>query len=83
MTSLEFAVGLFVAVLFAPQLASVLAPSWLRSASFRFAVAAAQALSAVALYAYVLDRGKVWIGCFIVLLVAFYNFWAGLKLRRS
>jgi len=64
---IEVIVGIVVAAAFAPQIAQVIAPSVLTSASFRFALAAVQVASAIGLYFWIiLGRGIVWIGSIIL-----------------
>jgi hypothetical protein len=80
---MEIVVGIVVAAAFAPQILQVLAPSVLASASFRFALAAVQVACAIGLYFWILGRGIVWTGSIILLMLAFYNFWVGLRLRSG
>lgn len=79
----DVAIWAFVIVVFGDPIARLLMPSLLRSSSFRFCLAAAQAACAVAFYVWLLGRGTVWFGIAILLMIAFYNLWVGLRLKNS
>jgi hypothetical protein len=79
----DAAIWLFIVIVFGDPIAMLLKPSLLKAPSFRFALSAAQAGCAVALYFWLLGRGTVWFGIAILLMVAFYNLWVGLHLRKE
>lgn len=77
----EIAVGVFIAVVFAPQIFAVIAPSVLSWSGFWFVVAAGQAICALVMYLG-LPPGIIWVGGVFLILLAAYNLWRGLQVLK-
>lgn len=80
---IDVAIWIFVVVAFGGPIAQLLRPSLLERPSFRFCLAAAQVICAMVMYGWALTQNKVWLGVAIILLIALYNFWVGLQLKKG
>ena len=78
---IEIAVGVFIAVAFAPQIFAVIAPGILSWPVFWFVAAAGQAICALVM-CFGLPPGIIWVGGAALILLAAYNLWRGLQLRK-
>ena len=80
---IDVAIWIFVVVAFGGPIAQLLRPSLLGRPSFRFGLAAAQVICAAVMYGWVLTKNKIWLGVAIILMIALYNFWVGIQLKRG